>query len=72
VGVDTLEQRRIRNESSIVRIKDGVSLPQAQAELTAIVDRLKKEYPAEEDGLVFKLVPLASPVNFSVGQLTDF
>jgi predicted permease len=71
-GVDTLEQRRNLKESSIVRIKDGVSLPQAQAELTAIADRLKKEYPAEEDGLVFRLVRPGFAGEFLGGPVNGF
>src|ERR1700751_5363359 len=54
-GVYTLEQRRVHKESAIVRLKEGVGLPQAQAELNAIADRVKKEYPTE-DALVFRLI----------------
>ena len=71
-GIDTLEQRRLWKESSIVRIKDGVSLPQAQAELTAIADRLKKEYPTDEDGLVFRLVRPGFVGEFLGGPVNGF
>lgn len=54
-GVNWLEQRRNKNVFSIVRIKDGVTLPQVQAELNAIAARIRRQYPAEEEGLGFKL-----------------
>ena len=54
-GGDWLEQRRARHVFSIVRIKDGVTLPQARAELDAIAARIRRQYPAEEEGLGFKL-----------------
>ena len=36
-------------------MKDGVTLPQVQAELNAIAARIRQQYPAEEEGLAFKL-----------------
>jgi macrolide transport system ATP-binding/permease protein len=54
-GVNWLEQRRAKHVFSIVRIKDGVTLPQAQAELNAIAARIRKQYPLDEEGLGFKL-----------------
>ncbi len=54
-GVSWLEQRRAKSVFSAVRIKDGVTLPQAQAELNAIADRIRRQYPVEEEGLGFKL-----------------
>ena len=54
-GVNWLEQRRAKHVFSAVRIKDGVTLPQAQAELDAIAARIRRQYPAEEEGLGFKL-----------------
>jgi predicted permease len=71
-GVDTLEQRRTLKESAIVRIKDGVSLPQAQAELNTIADRLKKEYPTDEDGLVFRLIRPGFAGEFLGGPINGF
>ncbi len=71
-GVDTLDQRRIQKESAIVRIKDGVSLPQAQAELNAIAVRLKKEYPTDEDGLVFRLIRPGFAGEFLGGPVNGF
>jgi len=54
-GVDWLEQRRVKRTFAIVRIKDGVTLPQARAELDAIAARIRRQYPAEEEVLGFKL-----------------
>jgi predicted permease len=54
-GGDWLEQRQVKNAFSIVRIKDGVTLPQARAELNTIAARIRRQYPAEEEGLGFKL-----------------
>jgi hypothetical protein len=53
-GVNWLEQRRAKHVFLIVRIKDGVTLPQAHAELNAIAARIRQLYPAD-DGLGFKL-----------------
>ena len=55
-GFDWVEQRRPWHVWSIVRIKDGVTMPQVQAELDTIADRIKRQHPAEEEGLAFKLV----------------
>ncbi|HMJ61987.1 MAG TPA: ABC transporter permease, partial [Bryobacteraceae bacterium] len=54
-GVNWLEQRQIKNIWSIVRIKDGLTRPQVQAELNTIAARVRREYPAEEETLGFKL-----------------
>ncbi|MGH9774359.1 MAG: ABC transporter permease [Candidatus Acidiferrales bacterium] len=53
--VDWLEQRGNWNVYSIVRIKDGVTLSQAQAELNTIAARIRRQYPKDEEGLGFKL-----------------
>jgi predicted permease len=71
-GSNTLEDRSSRSVSGIVRLKDGVGLPQAQAELKTIVDRVKREYPAEEDGLVMKLVRPGFAGEFLGGPLNGF
>src|SRR5208283_1951123 len=54
-GVNWLESRRDKNVFPIVRIKDGISLTQVQAELDTIAARIQRQNPAEEDGLEFKL-----------------
>src|SRR5437899_328024 len=40
------------------RLKPGVSMAQAQAELDAVSVRLAKEFPAENDGWAIRMVPL--------------
>jgi predicted permease len=54
-GVDWLESRSHRDVFSTVRIKDGVTLQQAESGLDAIAARIAKQYPKEEEGLALKL-----------------
>ena len=54
-GTNWLESRSYRNLLVIVRIKDGVSLPQAQAELDTIAARIAREHAKDEEGLALKL-----------------
>jgi predicted permease len=54
-GVNWLESRSYKNIFSIVRLKDGVTLPQAQAELNTIAARTARQYAKDEEGLAFKL-----------------
>jgi predicted permease len=52
---DWLESRGDAQVWSVVRIKDGVTMPQAQAELNTIAARMRQQYPKEEEKLEFKL-----------------
>jgi predicted permease len=54
-GFSWLESRSYRNLFSLVRMKDGVTLPQVQAELNTITSRVARQYPKEEEGLALKL-----------------
>jgi predicted permease len=54
-GVDWLESRHDANVWGIVRIKDGVTMPQVQAELNMIAARIARQYPKEEEKMGFKL-----------------
>src|SRR5271166_4665882 len=54
-GVSWLESRRQKMVFPIVRIKEGITLAQVQAELDTIAALVQKQDPAEEDGLEFKL-----------------
>jgi predicted permease len=54
-GVNWLESRSSKNLFSIVRIRDGVSLAQAQAELNTLAARIARQYPKDEEGLALKL-----------------
>ena len=56
-GVNWLEQRRAKSIFSIVRIKDGVTLPQARAELDAIAARIRRQYPVGRRGAGIQAVP---------------
>jgi predicted permease len=57
-GVNWLESRSGDDWHvwSVVRLKDGVTLAQAQAELNTIAARDRQQYPKDEEGLGFKLV----------------
>lgn len=71
-GVDYLEDRHTHGVTPIVRLKEGITLPQAQAELNTIVDRMKREHPAEEDGLIARLVRPGFAGEFLGGPLDGF
>jgi predicted permease len=51
-----LEQRHDKNIFAIVRLKDGVTMPQVQADLNAIAVRMRKQYPRDDEAIGFKLV----------------
>ena len=48
--------------TAIARLKPGVSLNQARAEMKAITERLAIQYPATDAGLGVRVVPLADQV----------
>ncbi len=50
----------------IGRLRDGVSLPQARAEMAAISSRLEKQWPAFNSGHSANLVPIAPQLRDSV------
>ena len=52
---DWLESRSSSHVYSIVRIKDGVSMPQVQAELNTIAARIARQYPKDDEKISFKL-----------------
>jgi predicted permease len=54
-GISWLESRSHRTVFSIVRIKDGVTMLQVQAELNTIAARVARQYPKEEERLALKL-----------------
>jgi predicted permease len=55
LGGDDWLERREPHVYSIVRIKDGVTMPQVQADLDATAARSAHAYPKEEEKLSFKL-----------------
>ncbi len=54
-GADWLESRHDTTVWSIVRLKEGVTRPQIQADLDAIAARVTRQFPKEEDKLGFRL-----------------
>ena len=54
-GIDWLESRKDPHVYSVVRIKDGVTMPQVQAELNTIAARIARQYPKEDEKLTLKL-----------------
>jgi predicted permease len=71
-GFSWLESRSYRNLFSIVRIKDGVTAPQAQAELNAIATRIARQYPKDEEGLALKLARPGMIGDFMGGPARGF
>jgi predicted permease len=54
-GATSLESRSTHSIWAIVRVKDGVTMAQAKAELDAIAARTTRQYPKDEEKLGFKL-----------------
>jgi len=54
-GTSTLEVRNWRDLFLIGRLRSGATLAQAQGDLGTVADYLKKTYPADDDGMLFKL-----------------
>ena len=63
-GVSWLEDRHNKVVFPMLRIKDGITLTQVQAELDTLAARVRKQYPKEEDGLRFRLAPPGLVGNF--------
>ena len=63
------EERAVRgnhNYHGIARLKPGVELEQAQAELSAIASRLEREYPEDNKGWGATIVPLRQEMTGNV------
>jgi len=71
-GTDWLESRKTHAFLSVVRLKDGVSVRQAQAELETIAARIAREYPNDEDGLALKLARPGLLGDFFGGPIRGF
>ncbi|MFY9529077.1 MAG: ABC transporter permease [Candidatus Acidiferrales bacterium] len=71
-GINWLESRSYKNIFSSVRIKDGVTMPQVQAELNTIAARIARQYPKEEEGLAFKLARPGLVGDFIGGPVRGF
>jgi putative ABC transport system permease protein len=59
---EELSNRGTHNLAVVARLKPGVTLPQAQAEMSAIALRLGEQYPKYNKGLGIKLVSLHEQV----------
>src|ERR1700736_583159 len=57
-GVYKLEDRGARWIEGFVRLKPGVTIDQAQAEISAVATRLEADYPATNRGRGIRLFPL--------------
>jgi predicted permease len=71
-GVSWLEERKTGHVWSIVRIGDGVTQAQVQAELNTIASRIRREHPKEEESLSFKLTPPGLVGDFIGGPARGF
>jgi predicted permease len=71
-GVNWLESRGHKDFFSSVRIKDGVTMPQVQAELDTITARIVRQYPKEEEGLALKLARPGMVGDFIGGPARGF
>jgi predicted permease len=56
-SVSDIEERGSRSLFVKGRLKPGVSLERAQAEISGLVGRLRKAYPEDDEGLTTTLVP---------------
>jgi predicted permease len=54
-GVSWLDQWHDKNVFAFARLKDGVTLPQAQADLKLIATRIQRQNPKEEENFGLKL-----------------
>ena len=71
-GTNWLDSRHHQNLFSIVRLKDGVTLPQVQAELNTITARIARQYPKEEEGLALKVARPGLIGDFVGGPVRGF
>jgi predicted permease len=51
-----LDGRQNHNIWAIARIKEGINLPQVQADLNTVASRIKKQFPKDEEGLSIRVV----------------
>jgi predicted permease len=71
-GVSWLESRTYKNIFSVVRLRDGVTKLQVQAQLKTIATRIAQQYPKEEEGLALKVAPPGLVGDFIGGPTRGF
>jgi predicted permease len=71
-GVNWLEDRSNKIVFPIARLKDGVTLAQAQGELDRTAALIAKRDPKDEEGLAFKLAPPGLIGDFVRGAMRRF
>lgn len=54
-GTSTLQERNYRDLFLIGRLKSNVALAQVRADLNSIADSLKRAYPGDDEGMLFRL-----------------
>lgn len=59
---DWMHQRGSHWLSTVARLRDGVSMAQAQADMTQVFANIGKAYPDTDSGRTIKLLPLAEEV----------
>ena len=71
-GLSWLEDRSNKMVFPIARVKDGITLAQAQSALDTLAVRIAKQNPKEEDGVQFKLAPPGLIGDFVRGAASRF
>ncbi len=56
--IEFLDNRRIRAMETLARLKPGIPLPKASADINAVMDQLAREYPVTDAGWHVRLRPL--------------
>jgi len=69
--IEFFVSRRALNGNAVGRLKPGVSIKQAEAEMKTIASRLAAEYPKENEGRSISLTPLAQAA-IGVNQRVQF
>src|SRR5215213_897471 len=62
LGGNILEMRNVRYLGTVARLKPGVKLAQAQADMSAIAARLAQQYPDTNEQHEIRLVPLKEEI----------
>ena len=62
IGGNVLEMRNVRYLGTVARLKPGISIEQAQSDMSAIAGRLAEQYPDSNDQNQIRLVPLQEEI----------